>query len=110
MTRSQRVEYATAAVVLLCVAGSLWRPSWTGLDETAVLALLAGASLSYQWRTAADRVRARQRAWLIPSVALALATQFVYFAAPGERSRMLLAGGALVAAGFGLYAARRRSV
>lgn len=87
MTHSQRIEYATAALVGCCLAGSLSHPAWAWLDYVAFVALLAGTWWARRARTPMDDARARRHTWLLPAVALALAVQWVVFTPPRLRWR-----------------------
>jgi hypothetical protein len=109
MTKSRIIEHVTAATVLLCVAGSVWRPRWTQLDEVALIVLIIGVSMAIGARTAADHERARRGSWLIPLLALAIAAQWVYLEPPDARLRPFLLGGGLVAAAFAWAWVRRRA-
>lgn len=97
-TKSQKVQNAMGAIVLLLIAVSLWRPEWKWLDTATLLTLVIGIGVSLAVQTAADRERSRRGNWLIPAAALALAMQWTLLAAPEDRLRMALLGAGLVLA------------
>lgn len=108
-TKSQRIQNAMSVIVLLLIGGSLWRPEWTWLDEAALLTLLIGIGVSLAVQTDADRERVRRRSWMMPVAALAITTQWVYFAAAEDRGRMLLLGTTLVVAATAVAWFRKRA-
>lgn len=113
-SRSKRVEDASTLIFVLAVVTSLWRPELRWPVPVALVVLLLVAVGLRFIDTDADRERRRKSArkgeWLVPAVTLAFAVQIVYFAAPEERTRSLLLGAALVAAGFGIFWKRRSAV
>lgn len=106
-SRSKRVEDASTLIFALAVVTSLWRPELRWPVPVAVAVLLLVAVGQRFIDTDADRARRRKSAWVVPAVMLAFAAQMVYVAAPEERTRTLLLGAALVAAGFAIFWKRR---
>ncbi len=108
-TKSQRIQNAVSVIVLLLIAGSLWRPEWRWLDEAALLILVIGISVSLAVQTDADRERVRRGSWMIPMVAFAVGAQWVYLSSPEDRGRTLLLGGLLVVAATAIAWLRKRA-
>ncbi|MHB1096935.1 MAG: hypothetical protein ACYC3F_12255 [Gemmatimonadaceae bacterium] len=98
-----------AVIVLLLIAGSLWRPEWKWLDAAALLTLVVGISVSFALQTEADRARVRRSGWIIPAVALAVAAQWVYLADVEDRDRTLILGVALVVVASAIAWLRKRA-
>lgn len=97
-TKSQRIQNAMSVIVLLLIAGSLWRPEWRWLDDLALFALLIGISTSFAVQTDADRERSRRSIWMMPVATLAVSAQWVYLASAEDRGRTALLGIVLVVA------------
>ena len=109
MTKSQSIENALSMLVMIALAIALWKPEWSWALWACIALIFASTALSFAFSTPVDRERRRKAAWLIPAMTLAIAAQMVYFSTPEERTRMLLLGSGLVAAGIALFWARRRA-
>lgn len=108
-TKSQKIQNAVGAIVVLLIAVSLWRPEWRWLDEAALLTLFIGIGVSLVAQTEADRERVRRDSWIIPVMALAVAAQWVYLASAEDRGRTLLLGVVLVMAASAIAWLRKRA-
>jgi len=108
-TKSQWIQNSMSAIVMLLIAGSMWRPEWKWLDEAALLILIIGIIVSLAVQTEADRERTRRGSWLIPVAALAVGAQWVYLASAEDRVRTTLLGVVLVMAATGIAWLRQRA-
>jgi hypothetical protein len=98
MTKSERIENATAVAIMAGVAASMWKPEWAWLDKATLATIFAGLGWAYAVRTPEDRARARRGIWVIPTVAILMAAQWVFFAEPERRLTLAALGAGLVAA------------
>jgi hypothetical protein len=108
MSASQRIEHATAVMVLLFTAANIVHPAWTWLNWVTLGTLFGGLAVAFLTKTPADRERTRRGAWIIPVVALAVALQWVFLGGDANRVRAALLGAGLVLAATALAWVRRQ--
>jgi hypothetical protein len=108
MSHRTTIELLFAVLMLIVLTLSSLAPESKVLHDAPIFLVLAFAVWFDGFTRRHPEERSRQIPWLWPSLALATAAQFVWFAKDEERLKMAALGGLLVLAATGLAMLRRR--
>jgi hypothetical protein len=102
------IESVSSSAFLVVFLAGLFVPGVSWLVWVALAIMLTGFAWAHHASTPADRERKRQASWIIPLMTLLVGAQWVFLASGDGRPRAILIGAGLVAAGAGVWLARRR--
>ena len=105
----QHVDLLTTAALLSALAGSFLQPGATWPNDLAFISIVVAMVVTGRLAPEQGHRPSSVPIWLAPGVLLAMAAQLIILAAPAERDRAILFGGAFAVAAAALFWIRRRA-